>query len=328
MHMKLAIVGANGLVGQALLQVIQQRSFPFEALLLVASRKSIGQIMHVLGKPYAIMGIQQALDAKPTLAIFSAGTAVSLAWAPKFATIGTTVIDNSAAWRTTHPLIVPEINGHILKPTDKIIANPNCAAIQLTMALAPLHKTYQLKRVVVATYQSVTGSGKKAVTQLMEERQGITNGKKAYAHPIDGNVIPQIDTFLANGYTQEEMKIVNETKKILQDNTIQLTATAVRVPVMCGHALAVNAAFKCAFELQEVIELLQATPGLVVQDTKMPDNYPTPHLAQAKDKVFVGRIRQDPSQPHTLDLWIVADNLRKGAATNAVHIAEWMHKIR
>ncbi|MCG8339700.1 MAG: aspartate-semialdehyde dehydrogenase [Cytophagales bacterium] len=325
--MKLLIVGTTGLVGRELLKVIEERNLPFDELLLVASEKSVGKSINFKGKTYEVIGIEHALAAKPAVAIFSAGAAVSLAWAPRFAETGTIVIDNSSAWRMhpRHKLIVPEVNGHLLRIDDRIIANPNCATIQLVMALAPLHQQYRLKRVVVSTYQSVTGSGKAAVDQLMEERKGITNGKKFYPHPIDLNTIPHIEVFLDNGYTQEEMKIINETKKILEDDTIQVTATAVRLPTLGGHAESINAEFKQEFELKEVIKLFEATPGIVLEDDVTQSKYPMPLFTQAKDEVFVGRIRRDESQPCTLNLWVVADNLRKGAATNTVQIIEYLN---
>ncbi|MEM7055424.1 MAG: aspartate-semialdehyde dehydrogenase [Bacteroidota bacterium] len=324
--MQLAIIGATGLVGRTLLAIITERKFRFEDLLLVASEVSEGQPIHFAGHDYKLVGIQTALEAKPTLAIFSASTELSLDWAPRFAAVGTIVVDNSAVWRL-HPsykLIVPEVNGHLLSSKDKIIANPNCSTIQLVMALAPLHYQYRLKRLVIATYQSVTGSGKIAVDQLLGERQGLSDLPHAYPHPIDLNVIPHIDTFLDNGYTQEEMKLLNETRKILDDEDIQVTATAVRVPVLGGHAMAVNAELRQEFELGSVIQLLRKAPGIVVVDDVAKCSYPMPCSAQHRDEVFVGRIRRDESQPRTLNLWIVADNLRKGAATNAVQIAEYL----
>ena len=324
--MKLAIIGATGLVGRTLLAIITERGFCFEDLLLVASEASKGQFIHFAGHNHKLVGIQTALEAQPTLAIFSAGTEVALTWALRFAAVGTIVIDNSAAWRL-HPgckLIVPEVNGHLLSSKDKIIANPNCSTTQLVMALAPLHQQYGLKRLVIATYQAVTGSGKIAVDQLLGERQGLADPPRAYPHPIDLNLIPHIDTFLDNGYTKEEMKLVNETRKILGEEAIQVTATAVRVPVLGGHAMAVNAEFRQEFELGSVIQLLKEAPGIVVVDDVAQYSYPMPYSAQHRDEVFVGRIRRDESQPHTLNLWIVADNLRKGAATNAIQIAEYL----
>lgn len=322
--MKLAIIGATGLVGKTLLTVLRERGFYYEDLLLVASEASAGQRIRVEDHDHPLIDIQAALAAQPTLAIFSAGTDVALAWAPRFVAVGTTVIDNSAAWRLhpSHKLIVPEVNGHLLRHEDQLIANPNCSTIQLVMALAPLHHQYSLKRLVIATYQAVTGSGKAAVDQLMAERQGLTQLPGAYPHPIDCNVIPHIDTFLDNGYTQEEMKLVNETRKILGDEAIQITATAVRVPVLGGHSMAVNAELNQEFDLEEARQLLKKMPGLVVMDEVQQHPYPMPLSAQHKDEVFVGRIRRDESQPHALNLWIVADNLRKGAATNAIQIAE------
>lgn len=325
--MKLVIVGTTGLVGKELLKVIEARNLPFGELLLVASEKSIGKAINFQGKTYPVIDIAHALAAKPTVAIFSAGTALSLAWAPRFAEIGTIVIDNSSAWRMhpRHKLIVPEVNGHLLRIDDRIIANPNCATIQLVMALAPLHQKYRLKRVVVSTYQSVTGSGQAAVDQLWAERKDITNSPKFYPHPIDLNALPHIENFLENGYTQEEMKIVNETKKILEDATIQITATAVRLPILGGHAESINAECEQEFELKEVVKLLEAMPGIVVEDDIAQSKYPMPLFTKAKDEVFVGRIRRDESQPCTLNLWVVADNLRKGAATNTVQIIEYLN---
>ncbi len=328
--MKLAIVGATGLVGQEVLRVLEERRFSFSELLPVASSESIGEVVTFSGKAYGVISMEAALSAQPTIAIFSAGSAVALTWAPLFAAAGTTVIDNSAAWRMhpNHKLIVPEVNGQLLQASDKIIANPNCSTVQLVVVLAPLYQQYGLKRVVVATYQAVTGSGKIAVAQLMAERQGLKSTLKAYPHPIDLNVIPHIDDFLENGYTKEEMKLVNETPKILGNtSSIKLTATAVRVPVLGGHSLAVNVELAQDFDLQEIMQLLRATPGVVVQDKVAQHQYPMPLYTRHKDEVFVGRIRRDTSQPHTLDLWIVADNLRKGAATNAVQIAEYVRKL-
>ncbi len=327
--MKLAIIGATGLVGKTLLTVLQERNFPIDELFLVASEASVGQGIEWENHTYRLMAIEQALAAKPRVAIFSAGSELSLTWAPQFAKAGTTVIDNSAAWRLDPhcKLIVPEINGHLLNNTDKIIANPNCSTIQMVMALAPLHQLYGLQRLVIATYQAVSGTGKLAVDQLLGERQGLSHIPKAYEHPIDLNIIPHIDSFLENGYTKEEMKLVNETRKILGDPSIQVTATAVRVPVMGGHSMAVNVAFKQAFNLEQVIQVLQRTPGLVVEDWKN-QQYPMPLFVAGKDEVFVGRIRRDESQPCSLNLWIVADNLRKGAATNAVQIAEYLQAHR
>ena len=320
--MRVAVVGATGMVGTVMLQVLREQSFPITELFPVASEKSIGSELDFGGLRYPVIGLQAALDKKPDIAIFSAGGAISLEWAPKFADVGTVVIDNSSAWRMdpTKKLIVPEINGHLLSLSDKIIANPNCSTIQLVMVLAPLHKKYAIKRVVVSTYQSITGTGVKAVQQMENERSGV-QAEMAYKYPIDKNCIPQCDDFMDNGYTKEEMKLSNETKKIL-DPAIKLTATAVRVPVVGGHSEAVNIAFENDFDLAEVRKLLHDTPGVVLKDDTETFTYPMPKYAEGKDDVFVGRIRRDESQENTLNLWIVADNLRKGAATNAVQIAQ------
>ena len=323
--MKLAIVGVTGLVGQELLRVLEERDFQFDALLPVASQKNVGTDIEFKGKKYSIKSIEDACNQAPDVAIFSAGGGVSFEWAPKYAEKGTIVIDNSSAWRMdpTKKLIVPEINGHELKIDDRIIANPNCSTIQMVMVLAPLHVKYKLKRVVVSTYQSVTGTGKEAVQQLMNERNGV-DGPKVYPHKIDFNALPHIDVFLENGYTKEEMKMVNETRKILGDESIGVTSTTVRIPTIGGHSEAVNAEFYSDFDLSDVIEILSKTPGVVVQDDVKKNIYPMPINSHGKDEVFVGRIRRDESQPKTLNLWVVADNLRKGAATNAVQIAEFM----
>ena len=320
--MRVAVVGATGMVGTVMLQVLREQAFPITELFPVASEKSIGSELNFGGLIYPVIGLQAALDKKPDIAIFSAGGAISLEWAPKFAEVGTVVIDNSSAWRMdpTKKLIVPEINGHLLSLSDKIIANPNCSTIQLVMVLAPLHKKYSIKRVVVSTYQSITGTGVKAVQQMENERSGV-QAEMAYKYPIDKNCIPQCDDFMDNGYTKEEMKLSNETKKIL-DPAIKLTATAVRVPVVGGHSEAVNIAFENDFDLAEVRKLLHDTPGVVLKDDIETFTYPMPKYAEGKDDVFVGRIRRDESQENTLNLWIVADNLRKGAATNAVQIAQ------
>ncbi len=320
--MRVAVVGATGMVGTVMLQVLREQSFPITELFPVASEKSIGNELDFGGLIYPVIGLQAALDKKPDIAIFSAGGAISLEWAPKFAEVGTVVIDNSSAWRMdpTKKLIVPEINGHLLSLSDKIIANPNCSTIQLVMVLAPLHKKYSIKRVVVSTYQSITGTGVKAVQQMENERSGV-QAEMAYKYPIDKNCIPQCDDFMDNGYTKEEMKLSNETKKIL-DPAIKLTATAVRVPVVGGHSEAVNIAFENDFDLAEVRKLLHDTPGVVLKDDTETFTYPMPKYAEGKDDVFVGRVRRDESQENTLNLWIVADNLRKGAATNAVQIAQ------
>jgi aspartate-semialdehyde dehydrogenase len=320
--MRVAVVGATGMVGTVMLQVLREQAFPITELFPVASEKSIGSELDFGGLIYPVIGLQAAVDKQPDIAIFSAGGDISLEWAPKFAEVGTVVIDNSSAWRMdpTKKLIVPEINGHLLSLSDKIIANPNCSTIQLVMVLAPLHKKYSIKRVVISTYQSITGTGVKAVQQMENERSGLA-GEMAYKYPIDKNCIPQCDVFLDNGYTKEEMKLSDETKKIL-DPAIKLTATAVRVPVVGGHSEAVNIEFENDFDLAEVRKLLHDTPGVVVKDDPDTFSYPMPKYAEGKDDVFVGRIRRDESQDNTLNLWIVADNLRKGAATNAVQIAQ------
>jgi aspartate-semialdehyde dehydrogenase len=320
--MRVAVVGATGMVGTVMLQVLREQAFPITELFPVASEKSIGSELDFGGLIYPVIGLQAAVDKQPDIAIFSAGGDISLEWAPKFAEVGTVVIDNSSAWRMdpTKKLIVPEINGHLLSLSDKIIANPNCSTIQLVMVLAPLHKKYSIKRVVISTYQSITGTGVKAVQQMENERNGLA-GEMAYKYPIDKNCIPQCDVFLDNGYTKEEMKLSDETKKIL-DPAIKLTATAVRVPVVGGHSEAVNIEFENDFDLAEVRKLLHDTPGVVVKDDPDTFSYPMPKYAEGKDDVFVGRIRRDESQENTLNLWIVADNLRKGAATNAVQIAQ------
>jgi aspartate-semialdehyde dehydrogenase len=323
--MKLAVVGATGLVGQEILSVLEERSFAFDELYLVASAKSIGLSIKFKGKEYKVKGIEEVCKLAPDVAIFSAGGNTSLEWAPKFAEAGTVVIDNSSAWRmdATKKLIVPEINGHVLTIDDRIIANPNCSTIQMVMALAPLHVKYRLKRIVVSTYQSVTGTGKDAVQQMMDERKGI-DGPKVYPHPIDMNALPHIDSFLDNGYTKEEMKMVNETRKIFGDQTIGVTSTTVRIPSVGGHSEAVNVEFYEDFNISEVKSILSSTPGVIVQDDPKNNVYPMPINSKGRDEVFVGRIRRDESQPNTLNMWIVADNLRKGAATNAVQIAEFM----
>ena len=324
--MKIAVVGATGLVGSKMLEVLNERKFPISELILVASEKSVGKFISFQNKSIIIQSMEQAIAAKPQLAIFSAGGNVSLEWAPKFAKAGITVIDNSSAWRMdkTKKLVVPEINANELTIEDKIIANPNCSTIQMVVVLNPLHKKYKIKRVVVSTYQSVTGTGAKAVDQLLNERKSGSSAQMAYKYSIDLNVIPQIDLFLENGYTKEEMKMVNETKKIMGDSSIELTATAVRIPVMGGHSESVNIEFEKEFELNEVFQILNNTKGIVVQDDPKNQLYPMPITSHNKDEVFVGRIRRDESQKNTLNLWIVADNLRKGAATNAIQIAEYL----
>ncbi|MRG46742.1 aspartate-semialdehyde dehydrogenase [Chitinophaga sp. SYP-B3965] len=325
--MKVAVVGATGLVGTKMLQVLAERNFPLTELIPVASEKSVGKEVMYKGKPYKVVNADTAIAMKPNVAIFSAGGSTSLEWAPKFAAAGITVIDNSSAWRMdpTKKLVVPEVNAHALTQEDKIIANPNCSTIQMVLVLDPLHKKYGIQRVVVSTYQSVTGTGVKAVDQLMNERKGI-EGPMAYPYQIDLNVIPQIDVFLENGYTKEEMKMVKETTKIMGDERVKVTATTVRIPVMGGHSESVNIQFEKDFDLTEVRNLLAATPGVIVVDDPAKSLYPMPKDAHDKDEVFVGRIRRDESQDNTLNLWIVADNLRKGAATNAVQIAEFLEK--
>lgn len=322
--MKVAVVGATGLVGTKMIQVLEERNFPVTELIPVASERSVGKEISYKGKKFKVVGMQTAIDMKPNVALFSAGGSTSLEWAPKFAAAGITVVDNSSAWRmdATKKLVVPEINAGELTATDKIIANPNCSTIQMVVALNPLHKKYNIQRIVVSTYQSVTGTGVKAVDQLMNERKGI-KGEMAYAYPIDLNVIPQIDVFTDNGYTKEEMKMVNETKKIM-DNNIRVTATTVRIPVMGGHSESVNIEFSNDFDLQEVRTLLQNAPGVILVDDVKNLKYPMPMDAHDKDEVFVGRLRRDETQPKTLNMWIVSDNLRKGAATNAIQIAEYL----
>jgi aspartate-semialdehyde dehydrogenase len=320
--MKVAVVGATGMVGNVMLKVLREQNFPITELIPVASEKSVGNKLDFGGLQFTVVGLATAVEMKPDVAIFSAGGETSLEWAPKFAAVGTTVIDNSSAWRMdpTKKLVVPEINGNLLTKDDKIIANPNCSTIQLLLALAPLHKAYKIKRVVVSTYQSITGTGVKAVQQMENEREGIS-GEMAYKYPIDKNCIPQCDSFLDNGYTKEEMKLTNETKKIL-DPTIHVTATAVRVPVVGGHSEAVNVEFENDFDLSDVRRLLHEQPGITLKDDPTTFSYPMPKYAEGKDDVFVGRLRRDESQANTLNMWIVADNLRKGAATNAVQIGK------
>lgn len=323
--MKVAVVGATGMVGEVMLQVLTERNFPVTELIPVASEKSVGKEIEFKGKKFKVVSMQTAIDMKPEIAVFSAGGDTSKEWAPKFAEVGTTVIDNSSAWRMdpTKKLVVPEINASILTKDDKIIANPNCSTIQMVMALAPLHRKYDIKRIIVSTYQSITGTGVKAVRQLENEYAGV-QGEMAYKYPIHRNAIPQCDVFEENGYTKEEMKLVRETQKILEDKTIAVTATAVRVPVVGGHSEAVNVEFENDFNVSEVRSILHNTPGITVQDNIDTFTYPMPLYAEGKNDVFVGRIRRDESQPNTLNMWIVADNLRKGAATNAVQIAEYL----
>ena len=325
--MKIAIVGSTGLVGGEILKVLEEFQLPFDELIPVASQRSVGTKISFAGKEYTVVGIDEAISKRPEIAIFSAGGGTSLEHSPRFAEAGTTVIDNSSAWRMNpqNKLIVPEINGDTLTPGDKIIANPNCSTIQMVLALRDLHKVYKLKRIVVSTYQSVTGTGKAAVDQLMAEREG-REAAMTYPYPIDMNAIPHIDVFLDNGYTKEEMKMVNETKKIFADDSIEITATAVRLPIMGGHAESVNAEFHSAVELEEAKGIIAGTTGVELQDDVDNNKYPMPLYAQYKNEVFVGRVRIDETQPNTLNLWVVADNLRKGAATNAVQIAEHLIK--
>jgi aspartate-semialdehyde dehydrogenase len=325
--MKVAVVGATGLVGTKMLEILEERHFPVTVLIPVASEKSIGKKITFKGKEIEIISAEEAIQQAPDIALFSAGGAASLLLAPKFAAVGTVVIDNSSAWRMDpdKKLIVPEINADEITKDDKIIANPNCSTIQMVLALKPLHDAFSIKRIVVSTYQSVTGTGVKAVKQLMEERDGI-DGEKAYPHKIDLNVLPQVDSFLASGYTKEEMKMVNETRKILNAPNIGVTATTVRIPVIGGHSESVNVEFEKEFTLEKVRELLTNMPGVVLQDDPHNSVYPMPLNAHEKDAVFVGRLRRDESQPNTLNMWIVSDNLRKGAATNAIQIAEYLVK--
>jgi aspartate-semialdehyde dehydrogenase len=325
MIMKIAVVGATGLVGTEMLKVLKERNFPLTELIPVASERSVGKKINFKGVEFTVHSMQQAIDAKPAIAIFSAGGDTSKEWAPKFAAAGITVIDNSSAWRMDpgKKLVVPEVNAHVLTKEDKIIANPNCSTIQMVVVLEPLHKKYTIKRVVVSTYQSVSGTGVKAVDQLMNERKGI-KGEMAYKYQIDLNAIPQIDVFLENGYTKEEMKMVNETRKILGDDSIMLTSTTVRIPVIGGHSEAVNIEFEKEYELDDIRNILSATKGIIIKDDPAQQLYPMPIDSQGKDEVFVGRIRRDESQPKTINMWIVADNLRKGAATNAIQIAEYL----
>lgn len=323
--MKVAVVGATGLVGGMMLKVLEERNFPVTELIPVASEKSVGKEVAFKNKKYKVHGMVDAVKLRPDVALFSAGGNTSLEWAPKFADVGTTVIDNSSAWRMDQQkkLVVPEINGDVLSAADKIIANPNCSTIQMVMVLNPLHKKFHIKRIVVSTYQAVSGTGKKAVDQLMNERKGV-NEAKVFHHPIDLNVIPQVDIFLDNDYTKEEMKMVNETKKILRDDSLHITATCVRVPVIAGHSESVNVEFENDFSVPEVKSILSSTPGVKVVDDSKKGLYPLPIHAAGYDDSFVGRIRRDESHPRALNMWIVSDNLRKGAATNAVQIAEYL----
>lgn len=323
--MKVAVVGATGLVGTKMLEVLAERNFPVTELIPVASERSVGKEVKFKGKQYKVVSMADGIAATPAVALFSAGGSTSLEWAPKYAEAGIRVIDNSSAWRMdpSKKLVVPEVNAAVLTNTDMIIANPNCSTIQMVVALQPLHQRYRIKRVVVSTYQSVTGTGKQAVDQLFNERKGV-EGDMAYKYQIDLNVIPQIDVFLENGYTKEEMKMVNETKKIMQDDSIRVTATTVRIPVVGGHSESVNIEFEEEYTLEDVRNLLSAAPGVVVQDDPATQFYPMPLWAHEKDAVFVGRLRRDETQANTLNMWIVSDNLRKGAATNAIQIAEYL----
>ena len=323
--MKVAVVGATGMVGEVMLKVLAERNFPVTELIPVASEKSVGKTISYKDKDYKVVGLETAVSMRPDIALFSAGGSTSLEWAPKFADAGTTVVDNSSAWRMdeTKKLVVPEINASQLTKEDKIIANPNCSTIQLVMCLAPLHKKYKMKRVVVSTYQSVSGTGVKAVRQLENEIAGV-EGEMAYPYPIGKNALPHCDVFEANGYTKEEMKLAREPQKILDDRTFSVSATAVRIPTAGGHSESVNVEFENDFDLAEVRKLLSETPGVIVQDNTETNTYPMPIYAHDKDEVFVGRIRRDETQPNTLNMWIVADNLRKGAATNTIQIAEYL----
>ncbi|MEO8150426.1 MAG: aspartate-semialdehyde dehydrogenase [Bacteroidia bacterium] len=325
--MRVAVVGATGLVGTKMLEVLAERNFPVTELIPVASEKSAGKEISFKGKKYKVIMLADAIAMKPDLALFSAGGSTSLEWAPKFAAAGITVIDNSSAWRmdVSKKLVVPEVNASALSKDDKIIANPNCSTIQMVVALKPLHDKYKIKRIVVSTYQSVTGTGKKAVDQMMNERAGV-EGTMAYPHKIDLNALPHIDVFMDNDYTKEEMKMVNETRKIMGDDSIRLTATCVRIPTVGGHSESVNVEFEKEFDVEEVKSILKSSPGIILQDDVKNFIYPMPMNAHDKDEVFVGRIRRDETQPKTLNMWIVSDNLRKGAATNAVQIAEYLIK--
>ena len=328
--MRVAVVGVTGMVGNVMLEVLKEHNFPVTELIPVASEKSIGKKINFKGKEYSVIGLEQAVSLKPDVALFSAGASVSKEWAPRFAQVGTTVVDNSSAWRMeeTKKLVIPEINADVLTKDDKIIANPNCSTIQMLVALAPLQAKYGIKRIVVSTYQSITGTGVKAVRQLENEYKG-EKGEMAYHYPIHRNAIPHCDVFEDNGYTKEEMKLVRETKKILRDDTIAVTATAVRIPVVGGHSESINVELKTDFSIDQVRALLAKSAGIKVQDNTDTNTYPMPIYAHGKDEVFVGRIRRDESQANTLNLWVVADNLRKGAATNTIQIAEYLiaHKL-
>lgn len=326
--MKIAVVGATGLVGSMMCRILEERNFPLTELIAVSSERSLGKKITFKNQSITVISAEEAIAQKPDLALFSAGGSASIELAPKFAAAGITVIDNSSAWRMNKDkkLVVPEINGKVLTADDKIISNPNCSTIQMVMVLNPLHEKYKIRRVVVSTYQSVSGTGKKGVDQLMDERAENGSERHAYPHPIDLNLIPHIDSFLENGYTKEEMKMLNETRKIMGDESIRLTSTTVRVPVIGGHSEAVNIEFENDFDLNDVRRILSNTPGVIVYDDPSQNHYPMPLYCEGKDEVFVGRIRRDESQPNTMNCWIVADNLRKGAATNAVQIAEYLHK--
>ena len=325
--MKIAVVGATGLVGSTMIRILEERNFPVTELMAVATRQSAGREVVFKGGKHTVITAEEAISRKPDIALFSAGGQTSLDLAPLFAAAGCIVIDNSSAWRMDagKKLIVPEVNGDALEESDRIIANPNCSTIQMVVALNPLHVKYKIRRIVVSTYQSVSGSGKKGVDQLMSERQGHAS-QKFYAHEIDLNVLPHIDSFLSNGYTKEEMKMVNETRKIMRNDSLRITATTVRVPVKAGHSESVNVEFENEFDLNEVKEILQSAPGVKVMDDPSHNIYPMPVLAEGSDDVFVGRLRRDESQPMTLNMWVVSDNLRKGAATNAIQIAELVYK--
>ena len=325
--MKIAVVGATGMVGNVMLKVLEERNLPINKLLLVASERSVGTELIYQNKKIKVIGLNEALNAKPDIALFSAGGSTSLEWAPKFASLGTTVIDNSSAWRMEKDikLIVPEINANLLSSEDKIIANPNCSTIQMVMALAPIHKKFKIKRLVISTYQSITGTGVKAAKQLKNEMSG-TSGENAYPHQIHKNALPHCDIFLENNYTREEMKLVHETHKILGDNKIAITATAVRIPVVGGHSESVNVEFENHFEINQIQKILSQTPGIEILDDPKKNKYPMPINAEGKDTVYVGRLRRDNSIPNGVNLWIVSDNLRKGAATNTIQIAEYLIK--
>ncbi len=324
--MRVAVVGATGLVGNVMLRVLEERNFPFDELIPAASEKSVGKTVKFRGKEVRVCSVAEAVEQKPAVAIFSAGSAASKEWAPRFAEVGTTVIDNSSCWRMYPeiPLVVPEVNAHVLRPEHKIIANPNCSTIQLVVAINPLHLKYRIKRIVVSTYQSVTGTGVKAVNQLFAERQGH-DAEMAYPHSIDLNCFPHGGSFLENGYTTEEQKLIDETRKIIGDQHIMVSPTVVRIPVIGGHSESVNLEFEQEFDINDVMAILSSSPGIVVQDNPAANHYPMPRFAEGKDEVFVGRIRRDVSQPRSLNLWVVADNLRKGAATNAIQIAEYLN---